>query len=282
MNTLSGLMAVLLTIVLAATWYTFRGYCYWKKYHDQRFPRALLSDLYPLPEDSKTSRAAGVAGPKLKTGDIILHVAHACNFSNYFLTLDLFSHGGMVVEDGAGHFYTSEATLGGELAPADSQDRPPASRPAVTMAQNAEAHRLLTRIKYYPGSCFVLRLNKPLDSARVETLRHLAFGINGLPYPRIAQGVASAIASFFGLRKAKRTRYCMEHVAWLADSAGLTPLALIRKNKTLLGAGFFQCARSVSQLGGVRLPDGYRYLEPVQILYDLDVLGRPNPAKLKT
>ena len=258
-----GLLTALLLIVLVV-WTVFRVLSF-RKHTDRRFPRVLLSDLCPLPEDDAVARKNGPAGPKLKSGDILLYVVRCRNLITSFLSLDLFSHAGVIVEDRTGRLFLSEANDGGELAPAARN-----SQVATRLTKTAAPYRLLARLKHYAGSFFVLRLNRPLDAARLERLQYLAFTAEGAAYPSFVQGAAA----IFGLRKAmasRPARHCTEHVAWLVDGTGLTPLALASKGKTLLQTGFFKSSLAVSHLAGTELPDGYEYLELVQILYDLDV-----------
>jgi hypothetical protein len=76
-----GVLIILVLIIMGVVWMLKRALGYWSKHSQRRFSRALLSQLYPLPEDGKAEPGWGPAGPRLKAGDIILFIAHADGFT---------------------------------------------------------------------------------------------------------------------------------------------------------------------------------------------------------
>ncbi len=257
MDAAYGLLVVLVLLLLVAGRLFTRVVADWAG--GRHYPRVRLSVLCKLPEEPGRAET-------LKTGDLILYVAYSNGVSSLFIP-DMFSHGGMVVEDGKGRLYCSESTVACGVMP-DPED----PGRALAAPERATAYPLLARLKYYSGTCFALRLNRPLDPARRKTICRLAFDPppGPAPYPGFLQGIGGLL----GLQSFK-ARHCMEHIGWLLDCAGLTPVELGRRGKTLWRAGFLGSTREVCKLAGAQpreLPDGYCYREPVQVLYDLDAI----------
>jgi len=245
MDVPGGLLIILVLITIFFVCLVVRGQMYWNANKTRGFPRVLISDIYPLPEDDRDRQPL-----HLKSGDIILFIAHTDGFSNSLFTQDLFSHCGIVHKKHDG-LYINEVSLSCSYQPDDiCSDGKPHSWP------------LLTRLKHYPGSCFLVKLNKPLDLQRKQRLDYYAGSASS--YPTAYQ----ILLSLFGLRFYS-SRHCMEHVAWIIDSIGLTPLKYQRKKTSLLGAGFLKCSRAVTGISRLALPDGYYYEEPAQILYNI-------------
>jgi len=221
-------VTVLLFIILALfVAFLVRVTSYHAKYRLVRHDRARL-----------TSRA-----PTLKSGDIVLFIAHTHGFTNSLFTWDLYSHAGMVVQLENG-LYLSESTA--DFFPRSSRNSP-----------------LYHRLKHYPGMVFLMQLEQPLTPEQEGVLRERAK--LSVPYPSVGQ-MLKAVLRFPVHQQA---RHCMQHVAWLLDGMGLTPVYLSRK--TLLETGFFGSSRAVTSLPGKPLGDGSnRYGKTVELLNDLD------------
>lgn len=238
-----AVMIVLLVVATLAIAGMLRGYRYWRKFCCQRYERIKLSEAY----DS------------LKTGDLILFVATTHGFTNSFLTMDVFSHVGLVVEDAnnTGHFLLSESTLGCELMPdPDNPSRELMSDPGASLAP------LLARLKFYSGQYCLMSLSEPLPPDRKRKLEQLVKTVRGFPYP----GLWDMLRGLCGFKVA--SRHCYLHVGWLLDQVGLSPAA----GGSLYGSGFLDSSRRISNLAGTALGGGehcYYYHEPRFVLYDL-------------
>jgi hypothetical protein len=218
---------------------------YNQMYATVRTPRARLSDAYA----------------HLKTGDVLLFVSASHLPTNSGLTQTFFTHAAMLLREGD-LVYTSEAQMGADLMP--DPDRPGAD---VCMKSGAASAPLLTRIKYYTGSTYLMRLSHALDPGREEALKAAAERLHraGHPYPTAAQAFAAVL---LGRRSA--SRHCFQHVAHLLDGAGLTPLD---QEGLLAESGFIRVCHEICRLAGRPLPGGYSYHSPVELLYDIGALS---------
>ncbi len=194
----------------------------------------------------------------LKTGDIVLFIYQAHCFTNSVLTSDLYSHGGVVVVEGG-------AACLAETHP-DPQGGPGS-------AGGAQVTPLARRLAAYPGMYFLMTLERPLPPARAAAL--CARAREPCAYPSAWEVVRGALGF-----PAAGTRHCFEQVALLLDAAGLAPDG--GGPPPLSAAGYFGVSRAVTGLPGVPLGAAAgapnRYLEPVQLLYDLDVEPPPGCA----
>jgi hypothetical protein len=237
-------LLVLLVVVAAIFTGLHRMTEYNVMYATVRAPRAKITDIYPA----------------LKTGDILLFVASTGSPSNSFLTQSFHSHAGVLVREGE-LVYISEAQPGLEIMP--DPEAPATSD--LRMSRGAVLAPLLTRLKYYTGVYYVMRLARPLDAAREELLKAEAERLQRVqyPYPTLSQ-------IFLGITGHKTaTRHCFQHTAHLLDRALLTP-----KGAPPLGsAGFVDVCRTITGLPGRLLRDGHRYLSPVQLLYDIGTIS---------
>lgn len=206
-------------------------------------PRARLSDIYD----------------HLKTGDIILFVSAVHTSSNSILTQTFHSHAGMLMREGD-LMYISEAHLGGIIMP-------DASRPGKHhhMRHGADITPLLPRLKYYTGNYYILRLSRPLAPEREAALRQRMKQLrdSGHPYPTVPQ----ACLSILGWNT--DSNHCFQHVAQLIDEAGLTP---VDRSAPLRDSGFSEVCHAICEISGRPLPGGYSYLDPVQVIYDVDTV----------
>lgn len=234
------LLALLVTVAVA-----FLGIHRMTEYYAMhvtvRAPRTKITDLYPA----------------LKTGDLFLFVAATNSGTNSMLTQAFYSHGAVVLREGD-LVYLSETQAGTELMP-DPAD--PARRDLRT-GRHAAITPLLTKLKYYTGTSYVLPLSRPLDPAREEVLKREAERLRAEahPYPSFLQSLAGVL----GWRT--RSRHCFQHAAHLLDVAQLTPLGAAAP---LESAGFVGVCDAVCSISGRELPDGYRYGAPLQVLYDV-------------
>lgn len=237
MNEFWGVTILLFIVLTVLAAIMIRIMSYYREYHLVRHERALLS------------------GRTLKSGDIILFVAHTHGLTNSLFTWDLFSHAGVVVEIEGG-LWLSESTV---------DSLPDAQGEEEILPQGSQLNRLLRRLKHYPGMAFHMPLEKPLTPSQEETL--VARAREWVPYPSMLQ----MLGAVFRIPVHRWARHCMQHVAWLLDELGLAPGELAERGRTLLSTGFFGSSRAVSGLSGKPLGGGAnRYGDIVELLYDLD------------
>jgi hypothetical protein len=239
------------------------------------FPYALLVRIMEYNARFVTFRkkraALSEAYDRLKTGDILLFVSASHMPTSSGVTQTFFTHAAVLVREGD-LVYTSEAQLGTELMPCRAA--PGGER---RMPEGAGVAPLLTRLKFYTGSFYLMRLARPLPPGAEEALKAEADRLSraGYPYPSFLQ---AAVATLTG--RPAPARHCFAHVAHLLDRAGLTPLD--RDGAPFAEAGFLRVCREVCDLPGRPLQGGNFYEEPVQLLYDLDTVplggsGGPDP-----
>lgn len=225
-----ALIAVLILIVV--TYYKLMQHS--RKHCKKRHRKVLVSEAYP----------------QMKTGDIILYLAHAAHPVIAIALGELYTHGGFVVETPQG-VGISEATYDEELAPAPGG--------AIEMPNHATIVPALLRLKHYRGTSFWMRLSRPLGPDQALAAGALAAEEN--PYPGLA-----ALAAFTALGvNIGPGRNCFEHISWILGGLGL----IAPSRRALLGAGPIEACRKIIQLPGRALADGYQYLEPVELVYDI-------------
>lgn len=203
-----------------------------------RAPRAKISEVY----DS------------LKTGDILLFASSVPVLSNIGITQTLYSHAALLCRSGD-IVTTSEAQMGAELVPAAT-----GGAAATHMRPGAASAPLLTRIKYYSGRVYVMRLSRELDSARERRLTAAADALHRAEYP-YPTATGACAAAVFGIPAP--ARHCFQHVAYLLGVAGLGLGS---------GSGIIQVCRDVCSIANRPLADGFFYESPIELLYDIDAL----------
>jgi hypothetical protein len=119
---------------------------------------------------------------------------------------------------------------------------------------------LLIRLKYYPGDCFIMRLNKELTPERKQLLEVCVE--EKCPYPTPIQGLK--ILSEKKILKQQKTyaRHCFQHVAHLLDQINIT-------NNMLSSNGVISICNELGYIDGKVLNNGYQYETPIKIIYDI-------------
>lgn len=209
------------------------------EYPTYRAPRVKISDVYP----------------HLRTGDIILFASTGRMPSSIGAVQRIFSHAGLLLRRGD-LVYVSESSPGIELMPGSSRE--------WRLNKGVDLVPLLVRIKYYTGSCYIMRLSRPLDADREAIVLGLGEKLyrERYPYPSMWETVRDVV---FGVRA---HRHCFRHICYLLDRARLAPLDL--GGEPLHEKGVIESAREICELSGRALPDGYSYAAPAQIVYDID------------
>jgi hypothetical protein len=242
--TLAALVLLAALLILATPlWFVVRIMQYRTAHAVRAYPRVKVSDLYP----------------HLKPGDVLLFKSatalQAC------ITHEPFDHVAVVVRVG-GVLCLSEAQPGSAIMPGRSAAGAPTST-HQTLPSGAAAAPLLTRLKYYNGSVYVMRLSRPLSPDSEERLCAEAGRLHAAKhaYPTPAQFVAELVTG-----QPTQARHCFRHAADLLAAAGLMPAA---------GRGLFQVWHAICELPRRRLPGGYRYGAPAEVLYDIGAQWPP-------
>ena len=229
-----GVTVVLVLVLVGAACAVARTMTYFRRNNTTDHGKVLLSEVLP----------------SLKTGDLVFFVSHTHGFSNSLFTLDLYSHAAAVVEAGDGSLALSEATI---------DPTTPSSRKKGEAVRTAQLNPLLPRLESYRGAVFLSQLERPLGPAACRRLE--AAAKEEAPYPSFWQMAGGLL----GLPTHRSARHCMQHVAWLLDSAGVAP-AFGNKRRPLAASGLLGSSRVVTTLSGKPLTEGGRY-GPIRALH---------------
>ena len=123
---------------------------------------------------------------------------------------------------------------------------------AARLRPGAELTPLLTRIRYYPGVAFLVRLKDALDPLREAKLRRLAWRLKKKksPYP-------SDTSLLWGILGGKSgARHCFQHVEYLLAAVGIA----------VMSAGSMASCKRATSLESTGLYD-----PPVTLVYDLEI-----------
>ena len=222
MDSFWGVTLVLLVVLTFLVAIVYRAMVYFGKHKDTDHEKVALSEVLPT----------------LKSGDMVLFIAHTHGFTNSIFTGDLYSHSGMVVRDPEGGLRLSEATSSG------SSEDP-----------------LIPRLQNYRGMLFLMQLDRPLTAEQQRTLQEKAS--MRTPYPNLVQ----LVRSWAGLKPS--ARHCMQHVAWLVDEIQLTPEALLQEGVRMSDTGVIRTSREVTALSGKKLNGGNAYGPIRQLVCDV-------------
>jgi hypothetical protein len=183
----------------------------------------------------------------LKPGDILLFTSNVHNFTNSFLTMNFFSHVGILTKngdnnDGDDSLYISETN--GPIR--------------INRKGGAYIFPLLFRLKHYDGNIYLMRLNKELDKDRLAILQDETKQVIGHPYPSLKTKALSSLGI------SDNSRHCFQHVGHILKKLNLIP------ENTDLG---LVSSTDLSSLYEVPLEDGYKYSYPEQLVYDIVSFG---------
>lgn len=263
------IIMVLLLLLIGSLSIIQREYIYYKNYENARILKSSqISDIYD----------------ELKSGDIILYKCNSLSISG-ILANNYYTHIGMVVKstncDGAAandnncdvykqvtDLYVSETNPAFEYLPRDYKTnnwyglRPHIQKQQTGWKTNygSDLLPLLVRLKYYPGECFIMRLNKPLDIKRNNLL--LRAVKEKCPYPTPLQAMSILAEKNIAQRQKTYARHCFQHIAKLLDTMNIT-------NNMLDEFGFFSVCNKVAYIDGEKLNDGFLYETPIKIIYDI-------------
>jgi hypothetical protein len=276
---IQSIIIIILVILLIGTISLFhRSFSYYNKYQNFRTLKYVkMSDIYD----------------ELKSGDIILYKCNTISLPSVFLTHVYFSHIGIIIKnnkleksidkyknkeyikndpyllkknDIKNDLFISETNPSYEYLPRDYNRTK--KNFELNSLNKKEGWRtkygsdilpLLVRLKYYPGDCFLMRLNKPLCIEMEEKL--IKYANKECPYPTIMQGLSIIVEQNFGKQKTN-ARHCFQHVGYLLDKIGIT--------NNISDNGIYSICKKVANIYQEKLNNGYRYETPIKILYDVE------------
>jgi hypothetical protein len=253
------IILILLILLISVFSILNTEFSYYKKYENARILKYVnISDIYDT----------------LKSGDIILYKGNALALVGV-LANTYYTHVGMVIKKDNDNglktdLYISETNPAFEYLPKHYNDknnwyglRPYSQKDPYCgwkTKYGTDLLPLLIRIKYFPGDCFIMRLNKELDQKRKKEL-FLAMA-EFCPYPTPSQIIKMAIEKKILNTQKTYARHCFQHVANLLDKIKLT-------NNILESSGIVSICGEVGYIDGKKLNDGYRYETPIKIIYDI-------------
>jgi hypothetical protein len=180
----------------------------------------------------------------LKIGDIFLFVNSTHGFYESLILRSWFNHTAVLVKKNGDHMEMVEMTFG--------------SKPHKNGKRCYDVNFIpvLTRAKHYNGRVFLMRLNKPLDDERME--RTISFAENNKCIKFPTMGI---MAKEFIFGRSDTYKHCFGYVWKLLEYINLLPHGS--------EYGVFNCARKITKLHEKQLPDGYRYEEIKELVYDI-------------
>jgi hypothetical protein len=265
-------VVTLLLLAAAVPWALIhRSYATYLRHGLVTHPRALVSRAYP----------------RLRTGDVLFFIAAAHSFLTSGGARLYYSHISLVLRR-EGRLFSSETGLRSEVMPAAPGEEPGAlagvewggARCAGADGWHRQKNGpdeipLLTRLKYYPGTVYVMRLDPPLGPAEEAALlaeADLMRAEEGT-YPHIP---TAALTYVLRGEEHVRGHHCFQHVARLLIAGGAAPAAWGGRVP-----GVMRACQEISVLAGRPLPGPGRpgggpraFRPPVQLLYDLDADDR--------
>ena len=180
----------------------------------------------------------------LKIGDIFLFVGSTHGFYESLILRSWFNHSAIVVKKNGDHIEMAEMTYGGKLCPGGEK------------RYNFNYVPVLTRIKHYNGRVFLMRLNKPLDDERISLVKNFTEKNMDIKFPSMP-----IMAKEFICGRSDIYKHCFGYIYKLLEYINMLP-----KGSEY---GVFSCARKITKLHENKLPDGYRYEEIKELVYDI-------------
>jgi hypothetical protein len=196
----AAILSLLLIIITVIPWtIILRQTEYYKNDWPLRYDRALVSDIYP----------------ELRTGDIVLYAPQATILSPF--TKSMFTHASLVLRERGEH--SSDGLDDAISIVETSLGTPPGVvAPEFSIPTGVAITPFLSKIKYYPGPAYIMRLRTPLSAAQESAIIETAYRMQGDPYPSLSQGMFDAICG-------RPTPHCYQLVATLLHAGGLETAA---------------------------------------------------------
>jgi len=179
---------------------------------------------------------------QLQSGDLILFRSNIINYKYLLFSHSYFTHVGIVLKDN-NILYICEKNM-----------------PNHTRFSNSNINILLDRIKEFNGNCYVMKLNKPLNSTRQQLLTYFVLKdkfIDPILYANAWNSTNMYFRQLFKLRVNYKYMHCFQYVAYILDYINIT--------NNLHKYNNIEICNKVNNLFKQPLNDGYSYKKPVQV-----------------
>lgn len=247
----AAILSLLLIVITVIPWtIILRQTEYYQNDWPLRYDRVLISDLYS----------------ELHTGDIVLFAPQATILSPF--TKSMFTHAGLVLRERRAREGLLDDGLSDAISIVEtSLGTPPGVvAPEFSIPSGVAITPFLSKIKYYPGPAYIMRLREPLSAAQEQAVIETAYRMQGDPYPSLSQG-------FFDAVRGRPTPHCYQLVATLLHAGGLETEAgpSLREHSAL------SVCDTIRELSGGKKHlvsgDGarYQYAPLTEILYNIDI-----------
>ena len=247
----AAILSLLLLIITVVPWtIILRQTEYYENDWPLRYDRVLISDLYP----------------ELRTGDIVLFAPQATILSPF--TKSMFTHASLVLRERRAREGILDDGLSDIISIVEtSLGTPPGVvAPEFSIPSGVAITPFLSKIKYYPGPAYIMRLREPLSAAQERAIIDKAYRMQGDPYPSLSQG-------FFDAVRGRPTPHCYQLVATLLHVGGLETEA----GPSLCEHSALSVCDTIRELSGGKKylvsGDGarYRYAPLTEILYNINI-----------
>jgi hypothetical protein len=246
---LIAIIIILLVVIIFAFFIFYREHKYYTKYEYARNLKSmLLSENYH----------------NLKSGDIILYKANAVQLEHVIFTHSFFTHTGMIIKYNNKLYITESNPPNEEYVPANT-DKLYTLNPVKKyiigkkIKSGASIIPLFDRIKYFPGDCYLMSLNKPLSKEKESELLYWVFDSGKkISYPKYKQLFTIFLKEKIGFRKSTTIQHCFEYIAYLLDRLKIT--------NNIHTYDLINICNKISQLWKKKLNNGYIYEPPVKII----------------
>lgn len=245
----AAILSLLLIIITVVPWMIIlRQTEYYKNDWALRYGRVLVSDLYP----------------ELRTGDIVLFAPQATILSPF--TKSMFTHASLVLRERRAREDPLDDGLSDAISIVEtSLGTPPGVvAPDFSIPSGVAITPFLSKLKYYPGPAYIMRLREPLSAAQERAIIETAYRMQGDPYPSLSQGAFDIICG-------RPTPHCYQLVATLLHAGGLETAA----GPSLCEHSALSVCDTIRGLSGGKKHlvsrDGthYRYAPLTEIMYNI-------------
>jgi len=246
-----AVLIVLLLLMTAALAFTLRRRsAYVRAFENIRFPRVLMSDLYP----------------RLKPGDLVMFSASTRETGHSIFTQCFYTHAAIITRGRQGAnsrmLFVSESCSRGyphvHLTRGGHGTHHSAVASEIESTGHARVTPLMASVGSYAGRAFVSQLAAPLtekQSARLDEFHDRP----AKPYPGLVAGV---LLDALGVRR--DTAYCFDHIFDI-----LADIHLLPQSSDLANVRGIRAATRFHELIGLPLADNV-YAPVREIVYDVD------------
>lgn len=184
----------------------------------------------------------------LQSGDIILFRSNIINYKYFIFSHSFFTHVGIVIKNNNlfsknNNLYICEKNI-----------------PNTTIFGDSNINPLLDRIMSFNGSCYLMKLNKPLNFIREKLLKSFALKtfVDPILYPNALNSIKTYFKQIFKLNINYKYMHCFQYIAYILDYINITNNLYLYNN--------IEICNKVNNLFEKKLNDGYSYAKPIQII----------------